>query len=324
VLAVGISLTNPVSALIVLAAVAPLVAFVVGGRRAARVAGILGLPPESQRARRLVAGALAAIVVLLTLAAMQPVLTQEGSVRVRTDVEAYAVFDTSRSMLASRRFGGGERLTRAKAFAIELRTRLADIPFGIASMTDRTLPHFLPNADLDFFTATARRTVSVDNPPAEQALSLRATTMQALAGFSAQSFFSDVPKRLLVVLTDGESRPFVDASIGALFRREPQIEAIFVRFWHPAERVHLERGFVDPLYRPDPTSSATIQRLADVVGGSAFSEDDVDAAVRAARDVLGDGPTGEDREQRKRRELAPYLALAAFLPLSLVLWRRNL
>jgi hypothetical protein len=319
-----VSFVSPLSALVALAVILPLAAYVATGRHAERAAAVLGLPPESRRRRFAGLASLTVIGLLLGLAAAQPVLTFEGRLRVRKDVQAYVVFDTSKSMLASERYGAPNRLARAKSFAIRLRSRLADIPFGIASLTDRTLPHLFPGADAQEFAGTARRAIGIERPPAEIQFTGRATTMQALAAFSTQDWFGRAPHRLIVVLTDGESRPFVDASIGALFRRARPIDAIFVHVWSPTEQIFLGPGVVDPDYAPDPQSDATIRGLANVAGGQAFEETDLDAAARAARAVVGEGPTIEDRPQRKRVRLAPYLALGAFVPLSLLLYRRNL
>lgn len=321
-LALVVSFSSPLAALVALGVALPLAALAVGGRHVDRVAATLGLQPASRRRRGAVAASLAAIGALVAVAAAQPVITQERREQVRTDVQAFAVFDTSRSMLASGGDRAPDRLQRAKAFAIGLRSRLGDVPFGIASMTDRTLPHLFPTADQDEFAATARRAVAIERPP-PQGFSLRATTMGALSAFSTQSFFGDVPHRLLVVLTDGESRPFVDESIGALFRRQPSIDAIFVRFWGPSERIFVGGGAVDPVYRPDPRSEATLTRLASVVGGEALTESQLGAAARAARAAIGNGPLASERPEQRRIELAPYVALGIFLPLSLVLWRRN-
>lgn len=322
-LAFAVSFLSPLSALVALAVALPLAAFVVGGRRADALAAALGLPPERRARRAAVVASLSAIGVLLALAAARPVVTVDRHERVRTDAEGFVVFDTSRSMLASSGYHEPDRLERAKAFAVALRARLPEVPFGIASMTDRTLPHLFPTPDATEFGATARRAVGIEQPPPE-GFSRRATTMGALSAFSTQSFFADVPHRLLVVLTDGESRPFVDATIGALFRRAPSIDTVFVRFWRPGERIFLGRSVVDPLYRPDGRSEATLSRLAGVVGGSAYGETQVDAAARAVRAAIGSGPVASERPDRHRIQLAPYVALAAFLPLSLVLWRRNL
>jgi hypothetical protein len=42
-----------------------------------------------------------------------------------------------------------------------------------------------------------------------------------------------------------------------------------------------------------------------------------------AREIVGSGPTVVQGHRPDRIVLAPYLAAAAFLPLTLLLWRRD-
>jgi len=46
-------------------------------------------------------------------------------------------------------------------------------------------------------------------------------------------------------------------------------------------------------------------------------------AISQARKLLGSGETVRVGERRNRLALAPYLAGATFLPLLLLLWRRD-
>jgi len=52
-------------------------------------------------------------------------------------------------------------------------------------------------------------------------------------------------------------------------------------------------------------------------------EEDLAAAAGSARRLLGGGPTVARGERRSRVALTPYVALAAALPLALLLWRRE-
>ena len=74
---------------------------------------------------------------------------------VRTDAEAFVVLDVSRSMLAQSSLTRPQRIERAKAAAIELRRGLPDVRVGVASLTDRVLPHLFPSADEKVFEATS-------------------------------------------------------------------------------------------------------------------------------------------------------------------------
>jgi len=73
------------------------------------------------------------------------------------------------------------------------------------------------------------------------------------------------------------------------------------------------------LYRPDPRADETLRLLADATGGTAVPEGDADAAVRAARAALGDGPPREAGGERRLVPLAPWIALLALVPLAVAL-----
>src|SRR5207247_878048 len=98
----------------------------------------------------------------------------------RTDVQAYVVLDTSKSMAASAGAGGETRLDRAKGEALEVREGLSSVRFGIASLTDRVLPHLFPTGDPAVFATTLRQSVGIDRPP-PGVNSTRATSFAALA-----------------------------------------------------------------------------------------------------------------------------------------------
>jgi hypothetical protein len=101
------------------------------------------------------------------------------------------------------------------------------------------------------------------------------------------------------------------------------VHSIYVRIWGAHERIY-DGGRADPLYRPDPLSATYIQQLAETSGGVAVDAGNFGDLVKAARDALGHGPTQVLKNEQRRLELAPYLAGFAFLPLSFLLWRRNL
>ncbi len=156
---------QPMAALIAPAVVIPLAAHALLERRARRVSRQLTLTPPPCRSRLGVPVAIAAVAGLLGLAAAQPVLSGTRTQVGRQDAEAYLLFDTSRSMLAKTDPGAPDRLTRAKRLAQQLRTRLADVPVGIASLTDRMLPHLLPTLDASLFVSSLRDAVGVERPP---------------------------------------------------------------------------------------------------------------------------------------------------------------
>jgi hypothetical protein len=320
----GISFLSPLAALIVLAGVLPLAALALVRRRARGVRKVLGLPEPGRAERLEVPVAIGAVAVLIALAAAQPTIRNRQWASVRTDAEIWVVLDTSRSMLARRAPDLPSRLQRAKAFAARVRVALPGIRVGIASFTDRVLPDLFPSPDVDAFEATLRGAVGIERPPPSQFLRTRVSTLIPLTDLRTANFFApEDARRIAIVLTDGESQPFSPEKVGAELAAPPRIDTILVQLWHPGERVY-SNGQLEAAYRPDPTSGTTLKALAAAAGGVAYGETRPDAVVAAARDALGDGPVTRIGEERGETRLAPWVSLAALLPLSFVLWRRNL
>lgn len=318
----SLSFLTPVAALVALVGLLPLLAVIAAVQRAERVRRTLELPgrPRSGVAP---AAAIAFVAGLVGAAAAQPIVTTRIEQRVRTDAEAFVVLDTSRSMLARDGVGAASRLARAKTIAAELRAAVAEVPVGLASFTDRTLPHLFPSADATLYTATLGRSIGIERPPPAQSFSATVSRLDALAAVATRNFFAAAARRrLLVVLTDGESVPGARARVGPVFARPPGIETVFVHVWGPDERV-FRRGVAEPAYLPDPAARATLERFAAEVGGTVFDERDVGSAADAIRDAAGSGPTVLSGERERRLALAPALLLAAFVPLGLTLWRRD-
>lgn len=311
-----------------LAVVVPLLAYTALERRAARVRQALGLRAPGGRSRLELAAALTSVAVLLGLAAAQPVLAWAHDKAARGDAEVMFAFDVSKSMQASFGPHGTTRLARAKSLAVKLRATLGDIPAGIATMTDRTLPHLFPSANAEVFNTTVHEAFAIENPPPSSLggpTGGRATTLGALAVVATEGYFTPgVQHRLLVVLSDDESLPFESASVGAVFRKPPRVHTIFVRFWNRRERVYRADGKPDVFYRPDPTSAQTASTLAEATRGRTFGENDLRSIVKAARTDLGSGAIRSRRLERARTPIAGWLAFAAILPLGLILRRRNL
>jgi hypothetical protein len=331
VLLVSLHFVTPKGALLGLLVLVPLAAFLVVSKRATGVREALGVPalPESARVVPLVA--VVAVGVLLGLAAAQPLVERTSDRKVRSDAEAYVVLDVTRSMLARQGLQGQMRIERAKRVAEELRTSLPDVKFGVASLTNRVLPHLFPSTDQDVFRATLSKAVGVDRPAPGtgfiiapgQVGSRNATTFAALQGMGTQGFFTpEARKRVVVVLTDGESQDVAAQTVGSSFRKAG-IQAVFLRFWGSGERV-FTNGNAEPQYRPDPQSASVLRLLAAATGGSAFDEADLTGAERQVRTDLGSGKAEAVASERGHRlPLAPYLAAVAVLPLGLLLWRRD-
>jgi hypothetical protein len=313
---------TPMAALVALAVVIPLAAHALLERRARRVSRHLTLTPPPFRSRLGVPVAIAAVAGLLGLAAAQPVLSGTRTQVGRQDAEVYLLFDTSRSMLAKTDPGSSDRLARAKRLAQQLRTRLPDVPVGIASLTDRMLPHLLPTLDAALFVSTLRDAVGVERPPPVGQGPL-ATDFNAVGNIGPYNYFKpQTQKRLLIVFSDGESKPFDDVVLRSQLRQH-HVRVLFVHVWSSRERIFLRQNRPDPAYRADAESNRMAERVADAGGGEVLGED-AGALTAAAKSVIGTGAATRLREQRTRVSLAPFVALAALVPLGFVLLRRNL
>ena len=316
-----VTFLTPSAALVALAVLVPIAIALLVARRAAGIRDALRLPSPRLRTRAVPVLALVCAGALVGVAAAQPVLERSTPSEVRTDAEVYVVIDVSRSMLARSERSSPPRIARAKAAAVEVREGLVGIKVGIGSLTDRVLPHLFPSANEDVFRATVEQSIGIDRPPPQERLSANGTTLEALGPVATRTFFSPaVEHRLLVVVTDGETRPLNEGAVAATLARPPGIDTVFIHAWGSNERVFV-RGIAAPDYKPDPTSRASLERLARATRGAVYSEDEVGAAAREARRRLGRGPTVVRQERRERQPLAPFAALAAFLPLGLLLGR---
>jgi hypothetical protein len=320
----NIGFLTPFGAFVALVVVLPLLGFAAFERRADRVRQILHLREASSRARWIELVSLTLVAAALGIAAAQPVLTHNASRASRTDAEAYVAIDMSKSMEA-RTGGGASRFDRAKGIAVRLRAALPDVPFGVASFASTTLPHLFPSSDLGVFAATVRDAVRIGSPPASSVYyqRRRTTDLMALAVLPQGYFDQSAKHRLVIVFTDGETITFSPEEL-AFALRPSRIKMMFVRVWGPNERIFLSRGRIDPVYRPDPSGGQELERLATTIGGAAFSEHDVGRIIAQARTDLGAGPNHRLASLPRRTPLAPWALAIAFLPLGVILRRRNL
>lgn len=316
-----VSLLTPAGAAVALVALLPLVALVLTELRARQVRRVLGLGQRPRRGPALLAVSFAAAGVLVGAAAAQPLLERGELRHERTDVNAYVVIDSTRSMLAAPDRRAAIRLARARAVAQELRAAVPELKVGLASMTDRVLPHLFPTLDLDVYAATLRHSIGIERPPPSRRRH-NATDLAALAQLGPNGFFPATPeRRIVVVLSDFETDPFSARKLGASLRRQ-RVEPLLVHVWDGGERIW--GGLGDAGYRPDPRSETVARRLAGAAGGRAFAERELPQAKRALRELLGEGTRRPLWRESSRTELAPWLALAAVVPLGLILYRRNL
>ena len=317
----GVSFLTPWAAAVGAVALAAVGMLVASERRSRRLCAVLGLEPRPAGTLGLEAGALLAVGLLLGVAAAQPVVSRVQAINGRTDVEAIAVLDISRSMLARPSKSAPTRIDRARSLAKELRFGLVEVPTGVASLIDRLLPHLFPSLSATAFTATVDRAVEIDRPPPERSAT-RATALAALGDLGRQNFFSSNTRvRVAIVLTDGESVPFNLGELRSLLLRG-RVVTYFVHVWHEEDRVYGPRGDRET-YRPDPGSRAILERVARETGGGVFSERELPAALAAVRSRLGEGPLASRGRELRAVALAPFAVAAAVFPLALVLLRRN-
>jgi hypothetical protein len=314
---------TPLAALVALALLLPLAAFVIAERRVSTVRRLLSLEPPRSGVDVATLVALAAVIVLLALVAAQPALSRTKTQRVRTDAAALFVVDVSQSMAASSGPTGRTRLARALADAARLRRAIPGVPSGVATLTDRVLPNLLPVGDPAAFDSTLTHSLAIEEPPPKDQ-SVRATSFGALGEIPSAGFFDPSAKhRTVVLLTDGESAPFDASAVGRALGGNPGTKLLTVQLWRPKEAIYSPAGRVDPSYRPDPSSKDDLARLAAATHGEAFTERQLGNAASSLKKTFGAGPTRAEGRTRSTHPLAPYLALLALLPLAFILRGRG-
>nr|MDQ3824061.1 VWA domain-containing protein [Actinomycetota bacterium] len=283
------------------------------------------LVPRPGAAALLPGAALVLVTALLALAAAQPVVATVRRGEARTDAEALVVVDISRSMLARRRPTGLTRIDRARRIAKDVRGALPGVPVGVASLTDRVLPHIFPTTNQDVFVATVDRALGIEKPPPDRRTGRgRATSLRALAALGTANFFRpEARKRVAVVITDGESLPLRAGPLAAALKRA-NVTLLLVHVWGIDERIYRANGVPVREYLADPDTPGFLTSLANAIGARVFDEDDATRVAAAAGDAIGSGPTGPSGRELQSLELAPYALLASFVPLVFLVWRRNL
>jgi hypothetical protein len=318
----GLSFLTPIGALFALAAAVPLAALLLAERRAEHVRCALSLASPRRRALAPVVLALVLLPTLVAVAAAQPVVVRQRALRQRSDAQAFFVFDTSLSMSARSSPTAPTRLARAKREALKLRASLGDIPVGIASMTDRTLPSLLPTTDTVLFERTLRQSIGINRPPPSQRYPGRATTLQALFPVAGSHFFSTgVAHRILVVFTDGEaSRLPPDAQF--TLPQQVLVPPLLVHVWSPDERIYAHAR-VDPRYAPDPASGQALEQFASLTKGHVFGESDLGRLAATIHAEAGNAAAHTTVDAYSRIALAPWFVLGGIVPLAFLFWRRN-
>jgi hypothetical protein len=315
------SFLTPLGALAALVAFVPLVAGRLGRARVAATRRALRLPDPARPSGLVRPASAAAGIALLGLAAAQPALTHETTRRLRTDVQALFVLDTSRSMAASSTRSSATRLDRAILAAVRLRAAIPGVAAGVATLTDRVLPDLLPVGDVSAFESVVERTVGVERPPPRYS-SLRATAFGALTQISSGDYFDRAAKRRIVVLlTDGESGPVNSGEVARLLAAAHGYRFFAIRLWQSGEAVYGSNGAPEAGYRPDPSGQTILAALARATGGRAFEESQVGSASSYLTGLVGNGPARATRAgEPGKTPLAPYVAGVALLLVLASFW----
>jgi hypothetical protein len=288
--------------------------------RAAHARAELRLEPPRRVWSALEWAALASVPIVLGVAAMQPVVLTKHEHHVRTDAEAFYIFDTSRSMLAASSPEARTRMEQALRTAHTLKAALHDIPTGIATMTDRVLPNVFPSTDDRVVLAGLDETVAVQNPPARGTGEL-GTFFGALDTLAGDTFFSShAARRLAVLFTDGESRPFDDAQLRESLARGVRTRFVIVKVGRRGDMIWTH-GKPETAYQGGSGEADGIQALARATSGRSFTDGEIPGIIAASRQFLGSGPTRTEGLTVRIVPLARWIALVAMVPLAFVLAR---
>jgi hypothetical protein len=310
-----VTLVTPLAALAGLIGLVPITVALLRMRTSRRLRRELGLAEPSPAALLARPLALACVFGLLGLAAAQPSIRRQHERLARTDAELLVVLDSSRSMLAAPGPADAPRYRRAIAFAHRLHTAFPQVPVGVSSLTNRLLPYVFPTGDTRTYDLVLDKVYGIERPPPALASDKWVTTFQPLNEVAVRRFFSPaVHKRVLVVLSDAETRPF-EARVVLQHLHRADTTPIVVRFWRPDERIFTS-GVTSGNYRSTEPDALARLRAA---GWPAYGENDFGAVTGLIRRTIGSGPVARVGYQRKDTPIAPIVALAAFAPLLLLL-----
>jgi hypothetical protein len=226
-------------------------------------------------------------------------------------------------MTAARSPESPRRFDRAIDTAERLHQRLAHIPSGVATMTDRVVPSLFPTGNDEVFTATLEDALAVGQPP-PRGYDDVGTLFESLDTLGSGTFYSPTTKhRVAIVLTDGESRAFDSGLLREALGAGPPIQFVVMRFGSTRDRVWAGGAPLED-YRPETSSAARVAQLVRATDGKEASPGDVDAVVRTVRSAVGSGPEVDSGQLLRVIGLGKWFALASLIPLGYLLWRRNL
>ena len=203
------------------------------------------------------------------------------------------------------------------------RAAIPDVPVGIASVTDRVLPHLFPSTSENAFTAVLDRAMGVERPPPDWSGRGRVTSLAALSAIATNNFYS------------AAARKRASPSCSPTARRCRPTSARFARGCSAAtsRRSSSATGATTTAStaraaRPRPTgpTPAARRRCATSAPRSTAgsSRRTTSPASSSTTRILGSGPNGRRGRELQTVEWAPAALALAFVPLLFLLWRRNL
>ena len=317
-----VSFLTPLAAAVGLIAGLAIWSRVVARRRATDAASALGLSPAGRQGFVVDVVLLGLVGLLIALAAAQPVVSRSEATHGRDGAEVIVVIDVTRSMLARRAPSEPTRLDRSRELAKRLRASISDTRVGVASLTDRVLPHLFPTLGSNSFVSVVNRSIGIERPPPDRRAS-KATAFSALGDIGRTAFFRrETARRVIVVVSDGETLP---VDLEALRERlgQGRVSAVFVQVWRGDESVFDANGERDPAYRPDRTGGRALRSVAGALEAPVLNEGDVEGLEAAVKERIGTGTLVPQGHQVVSHQLAPHALLAAFVPLAFILFRRN-
>ena len=208
--------------------------------------------------------------------------------------------------------------------AKELRAGIPEARVGVVSLTDRVLPHLFPTLSDNAFVAVVNRSIGIERPRRPDRRTRRATSLNALGDIGRAAYFDSLTtRRLVVVLTDGETLP-VDYETLRTRLVGARVTPVFVHIGRGDERVFGPDGRTDAAYRPDPTALRTLRGVARPVEGAVYEEGQQREVAAAVRKFAADGPLVEQGRELRPVELAAPIVAVTLLPLLFLLRRRTL
>lgn len=251
------------------------------------------------------------VIVLLAVASAGPALVSNGGAPRQGEIEVCLVFDVSRSMAARSDPESETRLERAKDIARSLRAIFPDVPMCTAAFTDRVVIHTARTIDPEIFEGVLRSTILFDHPPPQQhCFDCVSTSLTAIRDVFSKPYFSDSAReKILFVFTDGEVSP-LSGNLLAHAWKGSNVQTTFVKMGNADERIFRRDGSVEP-YVPQANAREILEWAADAVEGNVVSEGEIDTLFADLYGITGVTPIGW------------LFALAAFVPLTIVIIRRN-